>query len=138
MQHGHPGFVGEAPEDLGRAADADLDRALGIEHAGEHGLAERPAMVEFGPVDLAHRVAMGVDMDETDRALAPQRLQDRIGDRMIAADRQRPHPGRRDAPVKNASMSSMQLSRLKRERIGTSPISAAWHSARGTTASAWL
>src|SRR6516164_5137364 len=38
----------------------------------------------------------------------------------------------------NAAISSIDLSRLKRERIGTSPISAAWHSPRGATLSAWL
>src|SRR5882724_6411027 len=72
VHDGHPGFVREPPEDLGWAADADLDRSLGVEDAGEHRLAERPAMVELGPVDLAHRVAMGVDMDEADRAVMPQ------------------------------------------------------------------
>ena len=92
-----PDFVGESPEDLCRAADADLDRPLGVEHPGEHRLAKRPAMVEFGAVDLAHRVAMGVDMDEADGTVPAQRLQDRIGDRMIAADRQRPDAGRLDA-----------------------------------------
>ena len=99
VQDGHPGFVGKPPEDLGRAADADLDRAFGVEHAGEHRLAERAAMVKFGPVDLAHRVAMRIDMDEADRPVVPERLQDRIGDRMVAADRQRPYSSRPDARV---------------------------------------
>ena len=81
-----PEFVGKTPEDLGWAADADLNRALGVEHAGEHRLAERAAMVKFGPVDLPHRVAMRIDVDETDRPVMPQRLQDRIGDRVVAAD----------------------------------------------------
>lgn len=86
MQHGHPGFVGEPPEDFGRAADADLDRAFRVERAAEHGLSERPAVVEFRPVNLAHRVAMGVDMDKADRPLGAERFKDRIGDRMVAAD----------------------------------------------------
>src|SRR5436309_2116974 len=56
-------------------------------------------MVELRPVDLAHCVAMGVDMDKADGPVMPQSLQDRIGYRMVAANRQRPHPGRLDAPV---------------------------------------
>jgi len=46
------------PRRLGRAADADLNRPLGVEHAGEYRLAKRPAMVEFRAVDLPHRIAM--------------------------------------------------------------------------------
>jgi len=94
----HPGLVGEPPECLGRAADADLDRALGIEHACEHGLAKRPAVMELGAVDPRPSVAMGVDMDEPDRATLPEALKDREGDRVVAAHRERPHPGLADAP----------------------------------------
>ena len=61
-------------------------------------------MVEFRAVDLAHRVAMGVNMDETDRPVVPQCLQDRKGDRMVAADRQRPHPGCVDARVERRNV----------------------------------
>ena len=81
------------------ATDADLDSAFGVEHAGKHRLAEWAAVVKFGAVDFAHRVAMRVDMDETNWAVLPEGLQDRIGDRMIAADRQWPHPGHLDPPI---------------------------------------
>ena len=68
MDHGHAGFVGELPQIFGRAADADLDRARRVEHAVEHRVAERAAMVELGQVEGAAGVAMGVDMDHADRA----------------------------------------------------------------------
>ena len=79
-----PLVVGKPPENLGRAADADLDRALGVERARQHRLAKRPAMVEFRAIDRPHRVAMRVDVDKPERPLLPKRLQDREGDRMIA------------------------------------------------------
>ena len=50
-------------------------------------------MVEFGLVEGAAGVAMRVDMDHADRALLADGLQDRMGDRMVAADRQRHHAG---------------------------------------------
>ena len=42
-----PESVRELPEVLGVAANADLDGALRVEHAVEHGLTERPAVVEL-------------------------------------------------------------------------------------------
>ena len=39
---------------------------------------------------------MSVDMDHADRTLRPDRLQDRIGDRMVAADGERRNAGRDD------------------------------------------
>src|SRR5262249_33162496 len=80
MNDGHAAVVGELPEELGGASDADLDRALGIEHAVEDRVAERAAVVELRALVLAARVAMRIEMDEPDRAVAGEALQDRIGD----------------------------------------------------------
>ena len=85
-------FVAEFVKQLGRAADADLDTALGIEHAIQHRLAKRPAMVEPAALGGAGGVAMRVDMHHAHRPVAPQRTQDRVADRMVAADRKRLDP----------------------------------------------
>ena len=42
---------------------------------------------------------MGIDMDQADRPVGTQRLQDRICDRVIAAHRQRDHASGSDLPV---------------------------------------
>src|SRR5260221_624928 len=99
MDHRHAAVVGELPEELGRAANADLDGARRVEHAVEHGEAEGAAVMELGALVLARGVAMGVDMDEPDRPLGAERFEDRIGDRVVAADGQRPHPCRLDHGV---------------------------------------
>ncbi len=57
-------------------------------------------MMEFRAVDGTHRVAMRIDMDEAERAFGAERLQDREGYRMVAANRYRAHPGLADALVK--------------------------------------
>ena len=99
MDDGHAALVGELPEVLGAAANADLDRALGIEHAGQHRLPERAAVMELGALEGPAGVAVGIDVHEPDRPLGAQRLEDRQGDRVIAADAQRRHAGRGDAGV---------------------------------------
>ena len=50
-------------------------------------------MMELRQVVGAAGVAMRIDMDHADRPLLADRLQDRMGDRMVAADRQRQHAG---------------------------------------------
>src|SRR3546814_13498626 len=75
-------------------ANADLDRAGGIEHAVEHRVAEGSAVVELRVVEGAAGVAVGVDVDHADRPLTAPRLPDRVGDRVVAADRERRHAGR--------------------------------------------
>ena len=50
-------------------------------------------MVEFGVVERAACIAMGIDMDHADGALSADRLQDRMADRMVAADRKRGDAG---------------------------------------------
>ena len=85
MDDGHAAVVGELPQIFGPAADADLDGPLGIEHACQHRLPERPAMVELGPQGPA-RVAMGVDVHQPDRPPSRPPPQDRQRDRVVAAD----------------------------------------------------
>src|SRR5262249_2426577 len=91
---GHAALVGELPQVFGPAADADLDCALRIQYPGQHGLPERPAVMELGTLERAARVAMGVDVHETDGLLRTHRLQDWQRDRMVAPDAHRPHPRR--------------------------------------------
>ena len=93
MDHRHAGLIGELPEVLRPAPDADLNDALGVEHAVEHRLPEGPAVMEFRALVGAGRVTMGVDVDHADRAPGADRPEDRIGDRMIPADRQRRDAG---------------------------------------------
>ena len=45
-------------------------------------------MMELGLVEGAAGVAMGVDVDQADRTVLADGLEDRVGDRMVAADRQ--------------------------------------------------
>ena len=96
MQHRHSALVRELPQIFGAAADPDLDAALRIEHAGQHRVAEWPAVMELRAFVLARRIAVRVDVHHADRPLAADRLQDRIGDRVVAADRQRNHVRRAD------------------------------------------
>ena len=95
VQHRHPAVVGKLPQVFGAAADADLDRAFRIEHAGQHRLPERSAVMKLGPFVHACRVAVRIDVDHADRPIAANRLEDRIGDRMVAAHRQRNDRSRR-------------------------------------------
>ena len=89
VDDGHAGLVGELPEIFGAAANADLDHALGVEHAVEHRLTERAAVMEFRAFVGPRSVAMRVDMQHADGPLRADRLQDGQGDRMVAADAQR-------------------------------------------------
>ena len=84
-----PEVVGELPEVFGVAANADLDGALRVEHAVEHGLTEGPAVVELAAFERTARVAMRVDVDHADRSILADGAQERKAHRMIAADRQR-------------------------------------------------
>ena len=94
MDDGHAALVGEFPQILSAAADTDLDRALGVEHARQHRLPERPAVMELRALEGRARIAMRIDMHHADRLAGAQRLQDRQADRMIAADAQRRDAGR--------------------------------------------
>ena len=77
-----------------RAAHADLDRPLGIDQALLDGAAERRAVGVFLAAEIAVAgVGMGVEMDQADRPLAGDRAQDRQGDQMVAAGRQRRRAG---------------------------------------------
>ena len=91
MDDRHAAGVGEFPQVLGAAADADLDGALGIEDAREDGVAERPAMMEFCAFEGAACVAMGIDVHQPHGPLRAHGLQDRKGDGVVAADRERRH-----------------------------------------------
>src|SRR4029077_226644 len=93
VDHGHSGLVGEFRVDLAAAADADLDGFLRVEHAVEHGLAERTAVVETRAFQRAAGIAVGIDVDHSDRAFAPDRPQDRMRYGVVAADGQWNHAG---------------------------------------------
>ena len=89
----HAGVIGEFPDELGGATDADLDAAPGIDDAIEHGVTHGGAVIELGLVELAARVAMGVDVHQAHGLLAAHRLEYGMADRVIAADTERPYPG---------------------------------------------
>ena len=74
----HATVAAEAPHVriVGRAADADLDDALGIEQAFLDGAAEGGAVVEAGAEIVVAGVAMGVDMDHADGALGGDGAED--------------------------------------------------------------
>ena len=77
-----------------RAADADLDHPLRVDQPLLDGAAERRAMGIFLAAEIAVAgVGMGVEMHDPDRPLAGDRAQDRQGDEMIAAGRQRRRSG---------------------------------------------
>ena len=97
VDDGHAAVVGELPQIFGAAADADLDGALRIEHACKHRLAERAAVVELGALEGPACVAVSVDVHEPDRPLAAQGLQDRVADRVVAADCQAASRPRRNS-----------------------------------------
>ena len=105
VQNSHPAVVREFPQIFGAAADADLDRALRVEHTGQHRLPERPAVMKLGAFIFARGVAVRIDMHHADRAFATDRLQDRVGDRVVAAHRQR-NDVAAHSRVKKASMSA--------------------------------
>ena len=80
-----------------RAANADLHHALRVDQPILDGVAKRRAVVEAHALDRSQHIRMRVDMDETDRAIFYDAFEDRIGDRMIAADGQRGHARIREA-----------------------------------------
>src|SRR5690606_10098368 len=93
MDDCHAGFIGELPKIFGRTAYAYLDSPRRIEHSVQHRVTERAAVMELGEVEGTAGVAMRIDMDEADRRLPPDRLEDRMRNRVIATDRKRQHAG---------------------------------------------
>ena len=77
MDDRHAAVVGELPQILGAAADADLDGALGVEHARQHRLPERSAVMELGALEGAAGIAVGIDVHHAERPPGAERLQDR-------------------------------------------------------------
>ena len=72
------------------AAQADLDAALGVEQPFLDRAAERRAVGDRLAEHVLVDVGMGIDMDKPDRpVLLRDRAQDRIGDGVVAAERQR-------------------------------------------------
>ena len=61
---------------------------------------------------------MGVDMDKPDRPLGAERFEDRIGDRVVAADRNGKHPGGLDPCVERGDIL---------DRIVEAEARAQWH-----------
>src|SRR5206468_4900126 len=101
VQHGHSAVGGELPQILRAAMDSDLDRPLGIQHAVEHGIAKRTTVMKLGALERAAGIAMRVDMNHAHGPLSAQRLENRIGDRMIAAYGERDYAGRADVIEKH-------------------------------------
>ena len=124
MDDGHSDLVGEFPEIFRAAANADLDHALGIEHAVEHRLTERAAVMELASPHRGRRCRNARRYAACrPAACAPTAF--RIG-RLIEwspPTLSGTTPAATTLAMK-ASMSSWQLSSEKRERIGTSPTSA--------------
>ena len=58
-----------------------------------------PPWWNFGAFVFAGGVAMGIDVDHAERAVAAERLEDRQRDRMIAADGQRNDARRHDVVI---------------------------------------
>ena len=110
-QHAHAGARGEAPHVriVRRAADADLDDAVGIDQPLVHGAAERRAVMEARAKVVVAGVAMGVDMDHADGPLRRDRAQYRQADRVVAADRQRHDLGRDDGGVEGGDLGRASL-----------------------------
>src|SRR5208283_100944 len=100
----HAGCIGELPVEVCRTSNADLNRALRIQHSVEYGQAKGTSVMKFRAVEGAHRVAVRVDVHQADRALAPKRLENRVAHRMISAHRQRPH-----TPVGEAAVESFDI-----------------------------
>ena len=72
-----------------RSANADLHHALRIEDAVLDRAAEGRAVGELLAAEIVvARVGMSIHMDHAERTLLPERAQDRIGDDVVAADRQ--------------------------------------------------
>src|SRR5256885_6899586 len=67
------------------AANADLDRALGVEHAGFNGQTKRGAVSEFRPEELPPGVGVSVDVHHANRRPGGNGLEYGIGDGVIAA-----------------------------------------------------
>ena len=76
MDDSHAALVGEFPEILRSAADADLDGALGIEHSVQDCQAERAAMLELGAFIWTCGIAMGIDVDHSNGLSLAHGLQD--------------------------------------------------------------
>ena len=77
-----------------RAADADLDHPFRIDQPLLDGAAERRAVGVFLAAEIAVAgVGMGVEMNDADRPLAGDGAQDRQGDQMVAAGRERRRAG---------------------------------------------
>src|SRR5208282_2304486 len=100
----HAGCIGELPVEVCRTSNADLNRALRIQHSVEYGQAKGTSVMKFRAVEGAHRVAVRVDVHQADRALAPKRLENRVAHRMSSAHRQRPH-----TPVGEAAVESFDI-----------------------------
>src|SRR5262249_359626 len=96
----HAALMAEAPDILvvDGAADADLDRPLGIEQPFLDGATERGAVMEFGAEITVAGGAMSVEMTHAERPLLGDRAEDRQGNGMIAAGGERHGAGRMDVP----------------------------------------
>ena len=81
----------ELPEHIRGTPYPNLDRALRIEHPIQHCQSEWPPVMKLRSVVGAHSVAMRIDVHQAKGGILSERLQNRVGDRMIAAHREGPH-----------------------------------------------
>src|SRR5690606_8393465 len=72
-----------------RGGDGDLARARGTASTSQDPVAEGAAVMELRAVEGAAGITVGVQVNQPDRLLLADRLQDRMGHRVVAADRQR-------------------------------------------------
>ena len=134
----HLDHLDAEPRRLGAAmgvhrADAELDEAAGV--AGLHDPRERRGVAERVALEIVIEIGMGVEMEDVQRAVnRGERGDDRAGDHMVAAERDRhgallaPRPRRRadpgrDRPHPRASGRS-PISSTRMSTPSSSPLSA--------------
>jgi hypothetical protein len=85
VDHGLAGFVSEMLEFTGRIADSYVNGSFRIEYVVEHGVLERGAVMDCAVSNAIGRIDMGIDMHESDWRVRCDRLENRIGDGVVAA-----------------------------------------------------
>src|SRR5439155_16307693 len=99
--HGHDAETGiGAPFDIvlaeAAAAQADLDRSLGIDQSFFDAAPESGRVIDLGAEQFIERVGMRIELNDADGAAARDGAQDRQGHRVIAANGDRYRAGLMD------------------------------------------
>ncbi|KWF88840.1 hypothetical protein WL94_16525 [Burkholderia cepacia] len=92
----HPRFVRKLPQVFRRAANADLDGACRVDHTFKDCMAERSAMMKLASVERPARVAMRINMDQSNGFALSQRAKNRQRNGMVSTDRDRHNTGVHD------------------------------------------